>query len=127
MEAADLLAGADGARLAGLHGDGVALEPGHLAAVGINQLDVIGEAVGTGVVVPDLALGMDDGLVVLDVYVGGIDIRPCRSKVRVKGQCLVELVGDVKPHVLGQSAVVGVEVAVVPLVAAVERAVAVFP
>ncbi len=46
----------------------------------------------------------------------GIDVDTRRLHVAVEGQCLIEFVRHVQPHVFGQSAVVGIEVAVAPLV-----------
>ena len=70
---------------------------------------------------------MDDGLAALYLYVLGIDIDTRRLHVAVEGQCLIEFVRHVQPHVFGQSAVVGIEVAVAPLVFGVGGPFAVVP
>ena len=70
---------------------------------------------------------MNYGFVTGNVKIRSIDIGACRAEVRINGQCLIELAGDVQPYVLRQTAIVGIEVAVVPLIAAIELAVAVSP
>ena len=70
---------------------------------------------------------MDDGLAALYLYVLGIDVDTRRLHVAVEGQCLIEFVRHVQPHVFGQSAVVGIEVAVAPLVFGVGGPFAVVP
>ena len=62
---------------------------------------------------------MNGGLASRNVEVRGIDIGTRGAEVRVEGQRLIDLVRDMKVDVLGYAAVVGIEVAVVPLVAAV--------
>ncbi len=70
---------------------------------------------------------MDYGFTARDVEVGGVNISSCSAEVAIKRQSLVEFAGEVQIDVLGQTAVVGIEVAVVPLVSAVEHSVAVGP
>ena len=62
-----------------------------------------------------------------DIEVGGIDIGASSAKVGIEGQGLIELTRHMEPYILRQAAVVGIEVAVVPLVATVEHTVAVGP
>ena len=70
---------------------------------------------------------MNDCLMARDIEVGGIDIGASSAKVGIEGQGLIELTRHMEPYILRQAAVVGIEVAVVPLVAAVEHTVAVGP
>ena len=79
------------------------------------------------VIVLHLTLHMDDGLASLYVEIGGVDIRARRAQTAVERQRLVELSREMQIDILGQAAVVGVEVLVVPLVTAVERSVAICP
>ena len=62
------------------------------------------------------------GAVVGNIVVRGIDIGARRAKVGIEGQRLIEPVGDVEIRILRDASIVGVEVAVVPLVAAVVAA-----
>ena len=62
---------------------------------------------------------MNHSLVVRNVEVGRIDIGARGAEVGVERQRLVETARHVQPHVLRYAAIVGIEVLVVPLVAAV--------
>ena len=106
-------------RLAGLQRDALAMEACHLAAVGIRHQRLVGEGAWPCVVVSHLRLSMYHSLAGSNVEVSGIDIGSRRTEAGVEGQRLVEPVGQMQEDVLGNAAVVGVEVAVVPLVAAV--------
>ena len=127
VQSAHLLAGLGCGGGAGLERQGLAAEACHLTAVEVLHYGLQGEGVGHGVLVLHLALGVDGSLVPGNVEAGGVDVCSRRAEVGVEGQRLVELVGNVQIDILGQSAVVGVEVSVVPLVAAVEHSVAVLP
>ena len=127
VQPADLARHTDRAGLAWLHGDTLPVKVSHLTAIKVEHLGKEGERALLRVVVPHLRLGMYGGLAGRDVEVGGIDIRARSTKVAVERQRLIELVRDVQEHVLRQTAVVGVEVLVVPLVAAVQRAIAILP
>ena len=109
----------DGARLARLHGDGRALKACYLRAVGIQHLGNERKGTRPRVLVSHLRLSMYHSLASSHVEVGGIDIRARRAKVGIERQCLVEFACYVKPYVFGNTAVVGIEVPVVPLVTAV--------
>ena len=103
------------------------VEACHLVSVLVFHHDGQEELSLSCVLVLHLRLHMYCGLVSLDVEVRGIDVCSRGSKVAVEWQCLIKFVCQMQIDILGQSAVVGVEVFVVPLVAAVERAVAVGP
>ena len=66
-------------------------------------------------VVLHLRLHDHGGFALRQVEVGGIDIHPRCSERGIEGQRLVQRSDDVQPYVAAQSAVVGVEVLVVPL------------
>ena len=70
---------------------------------------------------------MDGSRMSFDVVIGGIDIHARRAEVTVERKRLIEAVGDMQTHVLGQAAVVGVEILVVPLQTAVILPIAVVP
>lgn len=52
-----------------------------------------------------------------DVEVARVNKDAGGAQVRKQGQRLVQRIGDVQAHVLGQAAVVGIEVAIGPLIA----------
>ena len=58
-------------------------------------------------------------LVSTDVIVGGIDIGTRGAQVAVEGQGLVDSSRDMQEHIFGYSPIVGIEIAVVPLVGTV--------
>ena len=74
-----------------------------------------------------LALYMNHGLMSCHVYIRSVDVGTRGAEVRIKRQCLIEFIRDVQPHVLWQTAVVGIEVIIVPLVAAIQHPIAVLP
>ena len=63
----------------------------------------------------------------LDVEVGGINVCSRCTKIRIERQRLIELARQMQIDILGQTAVVGIKVLVVPLIAAVQRAVTILP
>ena len=127
MEVRYLRSGLDKHRLTGRQQLVGAIEAGDLLAIDILHHHLQTESVGLVVVVLHLRLHTDHGLATRDVEVGGVDVDARSAEVRVERQRLVEFAGDVQPHVLRQTAVVGVEILVVPLVAAVVYAVTVSP
>ena len=103
------------AQIHGLHVPG----SGYHVAVGIAHAEHKGHAMRLTVVVAHLRLHMDGGLMAGNVEVGGIDVGARRAEVGVERQRLIDLVRKVQVDVLGNAAIVGIEIAVVPLVAAV--------
>ena len=61
---------------------------------------------------------MHHGCPCRNIEIGGINVGSGGSKITVERQGLVEFSGDMQPDILGNAAVVGIEIAVVPLVAA---------
>ena len=99
----------------------------HLLSLGILHDSLQHEAALPAVLVSHLRLNMYRGLATRNVEIGGIDIRTRRTQIGIEGQRLVQLIGDVQEHILGNTAIVGIEVAVVPLIAAVMLPRAVLP
>ena len=111
-----------------LQGESLAtIEPRHFVALGVLYHYGKKKRTLACVIISHLAFNVYHSLSGRDVEVGGIDICARGAEVGIERQCLVELVGDVQIDVLRYASIVGVEVAVVPLVAAVQRAVAVCP
>ena len=108
-------------------GDGFTFELCHLLPVGIADDNMEAKSTGTFHLIDDLRLNIDHRLMVLNIEIGGIDVDARGAEVRIERQCLVELASNVQVDILRQSAIVGIEVFVVPLVAAVQHAVAVSP
>ena len=103
------------------------MELRHLAAVGIQHLGTESKRARHGVFVLHLRFGVNHGLLAGDVEVGGIDVRSRRTQIRKQRQCLIQAVCHVQKHVFRNAAIVGIEVTVVPLVAAVVLSRAVRP
>ena len=74
-----------------------------------------------------LALHADGGGMSLYVILFGIYINTCSLQVAIQWQCLVNIVCDVQPNILWQSAVVWVKVVIVPLEHWVWRFLTIFP
>ena len=127
MQAVVLSLYADCASLAGLQCDRFAGDDARHHIVGVDDLGEEAEGAWLAVLVAHLRLHMDHGFTAGDVEVGGVNISSCGAEVAIERQSLVKFAGEVQVDVLWQSAVVGIEVAVVPLVSAVEHSVAVGP
>ena len=108
-----------GACFARLHGDALAIKAGHLFSVHIKQLGIEGKRAGLGVVVANLRFGMNGSLVLVNVEIGSIDVGTSGAEMAIQGQGLLQLIGNMQEHVLGYAAIVGVEVAVVPLISTI--------
>ena len=104
-------------RLQGVHL--VAVEACHLVALSILYHYGQEELPLSCVLVLYLRLHVYGGLSSLDVEVSGIDVCARCPKVGVEWESLVEFVCNMQKDILRNASVVGVEVAVVPLVTAV--------
>ena len=111
---------ADRTSLARLQRDTLASNDVRQVAVGIMQLGKQPHGAGLAALVAHLRLHMHHGLAVRDVKIRGIDVGARGSQIAIKRQRLVEFARDVQIHILGNAAIVGVEVAVVPLIAALK-------
>ena len=100
---------------------------GYQTSVGISQRKHQRYVMGLRVFVPDLRLCVDHGLAAGYVEVRRIDICARCPKIRIQGKRLIELIRHVQPYVLGDAAIVGIEVAIVPLVSAVVLARSISP
>jgi len=96
-------------------------------AVDVLQRHPVGEGARPGAVVPHLAFGVDRGLAALDVELVGPDIDAGGAQAGIERQGLVQVAGQVQPHRPVDSAVVHIEVVVVPLEAAAGGALLVLP
>ena len=105
--------------LARLHHNPFAVKMGHLLAVDVKYLCIEGKGTSLCVFIPYLRLGMDHRFPACNVEIGSIDIGTGSAEVGIQGKCLIQFVGYMQIYILGYSAVVGVEVPVVPLVTAV--------
>ena len=90
-------------------------ESRQFGTVAVNDFHAIYKSLFLSRLVPHLRLGMYSSLASSYVVVFGIDVSTCCSKGGVERESLIEAVCHMQFHVFGQSAVVGVEVFVVPL------------
>jgi len=104
------------ARFTGLKRMFPTLKPAHLTVILVKDSASIGERPRFVVVISHLRLGMNRHLFSGNVIVFAINIHTLGLEIRVQGQRLIQLVGHVQPHILGNAAIVGVEILVVPLV-----------
>ncbi len=104
------------ARFTGLKRMFPTLKPAHLTVILVKDRASIDERPRFVVVISHLRLGMNRHLFSGNVIVFAIDIYSRGLEIRVQGQRLIQLVGHVQPHILGDAAIVGVEILVVPLV-----------
>ena len=127
MQTFDSLADTHRAHLSRLHRVTLAIQTGYFVPIDVEHLGKESERTLDGILIFHLRLDMNNSLVPGDVKVGGIDIGAGGAQVRIEWQRLVEFVGQMQIHILRQTAIVGIEVLVVPLIAAVERTVTILP
>ena len=127
MEVVNEMPCLDYASLTRDEGDGFTFKLCHLLPVGIADDHMEAKSTGTFHLIDDLRLDIDHRPAVLNIEIGGIDVDARGAEVRIERQRLVELASNVQVDILRQSAIVGIKVLVVPLVAAVQHAVAVSP
>ena len=118
MQSAQLPLDADDARLARLQSDTFTRDNGREVVVCIDNLSKEPERTRFTVLIPDLRLDMNRSFVVGNVEIGGIDIGAGSTEIAVERQCLIELARHMQPYVLRDAAIVGIEIAIVPLVTA---------
>ena len=127
MEAGDRCGGGEGSALAGRNRGGGAVEAGNAAAGGIAHFDAERQGAGGGAVVADLAFGMDGRAAAGDVETVGPDILAGGAERRIERQRLIDRAGQVEPDILGNAAIIDVEIVIVPLEAAAGGAFLIFP
>ena len=116
VQAFHLCTGLQGDGLPGRNLLGLAFPLFHKGSVALQKLHLIDGADALFRLVAHFRLGVDSSAALLDAHIGRIHIYTCSLKVGVERKGLIYRTCDVQPYVLGQSAVVGVEVFVAPLV-----------
>ena len=116
VQFAHIGSGFHGSRLTGFQHCLAAMEGLHRLTVRIGQAHPVTEAACLATVVFHLGLGMYLRLAAFDVEVGGVDVYTGCFQVAVQRQSLIYLVRHIQKYVLGNTAIVGVEITVVPLI-----------
>ena len=127
MKTFNLFLNFDDTCLAWLHGDSVAIEMSNLFTFCIKNFGEERKRTGLGILILYLRFCVNHCFMVGDVKIGGIDIGTCRTEIGIKWQGLIEFVCDMQIHILRDTTIVGIEVTVVPLIAAVMLARAILP
>ena len=127
VKAFDSLLSRDRTCFARLHGHRLTVETSHLTSVCIHHPHGKSKSSRRYILVLHLALCMNHSLMSCHIYIRSVDVGSRGAEVRIKWQCLVEFARDMQPHVFGQTAVVGIEVIVVPLITTVQHPIAVLP
>ena len=94
-----------------------AIKMTHFLAVCIQNLGEEAERARLGILIPYLRFSVHRYLLTCNIIVTAIDIDTCGLEIIVERKSLVEFVGDVEEHILRNTAIVGIEVFVVPLIA----------
>jgi hypothetical protein len=115
------------ARLAGRQRRIAAVETAHHAAVAVADLGAVADLARSRAGVADLGLRMDRRATGLHVEFVRPDILANSAKAGGERQRLVDRAGQVQPDILGDPAIIDVEIVVVPLEAAAGRALLVLP
>ena len=119
VQALQLVLYVHGTGFARLQCHGLARYDGCQCVVGRQHTGEETESARPRILIAHLRLDVHHGLPAGDVVVGGVDISACGAEGAVERQGLIEQACNVQVEVLGQSAVVGIEIAVVPLVGTV--------
>ena len=98
-----------------LQGISFAIKMAHFLAVSVQNLGEEAERARLGILIPYLRFCIYRYLLSRNIIVAAIDIDTCGLEIIVERKSLVELVGDVEEHILWNTAIVGIEVLVVPL------------
>ena len=100
-----------------LQGVSLAIKMAHFLAVSIQNLGEEAERARLGILISYLRFSIHRYLLSRNIIVGTIDVGTRGLEIIVKRKGLIELDGDVEEHILRNTAIVGIEVLVVPLVA----------
>ena len=98
-----------------LQGVSLAIKMAHFLAVSIQNLGEEAERARLGILISYLRFSIHRYLLSRNIIVAAIDIGTRGLEIIVERKGLVELIGDVEEHVLRNTAIVGIEVLVVPL------------
>ena len=111
----DTLLGCEGGNVVGSDGFRVALKASHYVAVHVLYHYVHRALYGLVGIVLHLALYMDCSSTGGNIVLRSIDVDTRRTQSGHQRQCLIDVVGNMEPHILWQSAVIYVECLRVPL------------
>ena len=98
-----------------LQGISFAIKMAHFLAVSVQNLGEEAERARLGILIPYLRFCIHRYLLSCNIIVAAIDIDTCGLEIIVERKSLVKFVGDVEEHILWNTAIVGIEVLVVPL------------
>ena len=98
-----------------LQGISFAIKMAHFLAVSVQNLGEEAERARLGILIPYLRFCIHRYLLSCNIIIAAIDIDTCGLEIIVERKSLVEFVGDVEEHILWNTAIVGIEVLVVPL------------
>ena len=127
MQSSDSFLSFQHSSFSGANVDRLTLEARYHFSVRVLDLDFQTLADRLVRLVSDLTFDSDSGFTRRDVEILAVDIGSRCSEVGIERQRLIYVVADVEPHVFVQAAVVGVEVAVAPLIARSGRRFLCFP
>ena len=127
MQTADKLLRFHRALFARTHRYPIAIKASYFLSICIKHLGIERERTLTAVIVLYFRLSVYHSLMARDVEIRGIYIRTRSTQIGIQRQSLMKQVGDVQIHILRNTAIVSVEVTVVPLIAAVMYTRAILP